>query len=123
MSLTVSPNSGCATTIRRAQGADLFHGCTFLDQKKPAGRGYGYVAVSRFKSRGGCHVYGKLRRTDFLPVGPEQEDEVLERGYESVSSDDDDGCGLEYAFSEGEGDCMDTQDPAEDQGNVLVDFV
>ncbi len=45
------------------------------------------------------------------------------RGYLSVSSDDDDGCGLEYAFSEGDGDNMDTLDPAEDQGNLLVDFV
>ena len=27
-----------------------------------------------------------------------KEDEVLERGYESVSSDDEDGQGLEYAF-------------------------
>ena len=33
------------------------------------GRGYGYVAVSRFKVRTGVYVYGKLRRTDFLPVG------------------------------------------------------
>ena len=33
------------------------------------GRGYGYVAVSRFKRRGGVYLYGKLRRTDFLPVG------------------------------------------------------
>ena len=33
------------------------------------GRGYGYVAVSRFKRRAGVHLYGKLRRTDFLPVG------------------------------------------------------
>ena len=31
-------------------------------------------------------MYGKLRRTDFLPVGTEPEDEVLERGVDSVSS-------------------------------------
>ena len=42
---------GYATTIRRAQGADLYQGCIYFDQKKfPAGRGYGYVAVSRFMS-------------------------------------------------------------------------
>ena len=36
-------------------------------------------------------MYGKLRATDFLPVGPEQEDEQLYRGVESesVSESDD----------------------------------
>ena len=36
-------------------------------------------------------MYGKLRATDFLPVGPEQEEEQLYRGIESesVSESDD----------------------------------
>ena len=90
---------GYATTIRRAQGASLEQGCIYFDQRNyAAGRGYGYVAVSRFKSRKGCHLYRKLRRTDFLPVGEANEGEVLERGYESLSSDGDDGQGLRYAF-------------------------
>ena len=62
------------------------------------------MAVSRFKTRAGCYLYGKLRRSDFLPVGPEQENEVLERGYESVSSGDSEGAGLEYAFADGQDD-------------------
>ena len=62
-----------------------------------AGRGYGYVAVSRFRSRGGCYLYGHKRRTDFLPVGGNEEDEVLKRGYESLTDDDEDGRGIEYA--------------------------
>ena len=37
-----------------------------------AGRGYGYVAVSRFRRRSGCYLYGRLRRADFLPIGEEQ---------------------------------------------------
>ena len=81
---------GYATTIRRAQGASLEMGCVYFDQKHHhAGRGYGYVGVSRFKSRAGVHLYGKLRRTDFLPVGDEQEDEVLERGWSSANTSDD----------------------------------
>ena len=48
--------------------------------------GYGYVGVSRFTTRQGCYLYGKLRRTDFLRVGEDREDEVLERGVDSVSS-------------------------------------
>ena len=89
---------GYATTIRRAQGADLMHGCLYFDQmKRPAARGYAYVGCSRFKTRGGCYVYGKIRRSDFLPAGEEKPDEVLERGYHSVDSEDNEGCGLEYA--------------------------
>ena len=92
---------GYATTIRRAQGADLYHGCIYMDLKhRAAARGYGYVAASRFKLRSGCYLYGKLRRTDFLPVGEENGNEVLERGYSSLSSDDSEGAGLEHAFSE-----------------------
>ena len=34
-------------------------------------------------------MYGKLRRTDFLPVGDKREDEVLERGVLSESSASD----------------------------------
>ena len=114
---------GYATTVRRAQGADLFHGCIYFEQKKRvATRGYGYVACSRFKSREGCYVFGKVRRSDFLPAGPEQAGEVLERGYDSVSSSDDEGKGLEYACADqGEYDA----DPvvSMDMGNNLVDFL
>ena len=72
-------------------------GCIFFDQKKrAAGRGYGYVAVSRFKSREGCFLYGRLRQTDFLPVGEDKESELTERGILSESTDSEDD-GLEFA--------------------------
>ena len=90
---------GYAQTIRRAQGADLDQGCIEFDHTRPAARGYGYVGCSRFKSRAGCHLFGKLRRTDFLPVGEPTADEVLERGYLTVDSDADDGCGHAAAFA------------------------
>ena len=90
---------GYATTTRRAQGLSLVHGCLYFDQAwRAAGRGYGYVAVSRFKTRNGVHLYGKIRRTDFLPVGGDVEEEVLERGHLSGSSDDEDGSGMDEAF-------------------------
>ena len=80
---------GYATTIRRAQGASLDHGCLYFDQKKHyAGRGYAYVGCSRFRSRAGCHLYDKLRQSDFLPVGADKEDEHWERGYDSLNSSD-----------------------------------
>ena len=54
------------------------------------------MAVSRSVSRKGCYLYGKLRRTDFLPVGEEREDAVLECGWDSETSSDDSEHGLQY---------------------------
>lgn len=56
------------------------------------------MAVSRFSSRLGCHLYGRIRRTDFLPVGEDRDDEVLEREYDSVDSSDDEDRGMQYNF-------------------------
>jgi hypothetical protein len=79
---------GYATTIRRAQGASLDNGCVYFELKRHhAGRGYAYVAISRFRTRAGCHLYGKLRQSDFLPVGIDRDDEVWERGEDSMNSD------------------------------------
>ena len=101
---------GYATTIRRAQGASLDLGCIYFDQRRHhAGRGYGYVGVSRFKTRAGCFLYGKLRQTDFLPVGEETTEEVLERGVESETSDEEE-MGMEHAFQGGESDIFDVSD-------------
>ena len=87
---------GYATTIRRAQGVSLSCGAVFFDQHRHAAhRGYGYVAVSRFRTQAGCYLYGTLRATDFLPVGPEQPDEQLYRGAQSESVSDEDDRGSE----------------------------
>ena len=101
---------GYATTIRRVQGVSLHMGCVYFNHHRhPAGRGCGYVGVSRFRSRRGCFLYGKLRRTDFLPVGEEKEEEVVGRGYLSVSDDSEDDSGLEHAFQGGGGAFDDTE--------------
>ena len=117
---------GYCTTIRRAQGADIFHGCLYMDNKwHAAARGYGYVGVSRFRSRQGVYLYGKLRRSDFLPVGPELESEAVKRGYLSVDSSDDEGAGLEYAFAGQEEESSEEDYGTTPCGNVInaVDFV
>ena len=113
---------GYATTVRRAQGADLYHGCIWFDQhKRHAPRGYGYVAVSRFKSRAGCFIYGKLRRTDFLPVGPELPDEQIERGYISATTDSEDE-GYRNQCDEGDSDYEETVDTTDHAGIISSDF-
>ena len=68
------------------------------------------------------YLYGKLRTSDFLPVGPDLESEHRERGYDSLSSGDSEGAGLEYAFSEAGSD-SDAHDPAAYAANFLNDFV
>ena len=79
---------GYATTIRRAQGATYWHGCIYFNHSYPPDRGYGYVAASRFKTRGGIYLYGKVRRTDWLPVGGNEAYEDTRRGSESDSDAD-----------------------------------
>ena len=46
----------------------------------------------------GVYLYGHKRRTDFLPVGGNPEEEVLKRGYESETEDED--VMPEYAYVE-----------------------
>ena len=81
---------GYATTIRRAQGASLHHGCLYFDHCYPPERGYAYVGVSRFRSASGVYHFGRIRRTDWLPVGPFVDGQQLERGQESKESGGDD---------------------------------
>ena len=72
--------------VRRAQGATYFHGCLYFDHSHPPEPGYGYVAASRFKSRNGIYLYGKVRRTDFIPVHAKGEG----RNYQHRRSDESD---------------------------------
>ena len=72
--------------------------------------------MDRFKSRSGCYLHGKLRRSDFLPVGEEQEDEILQRGYYSLSSDDEEGRDIEHAF----GDQASEPEDANDRRNTAT---
>ena len=81
------------------------------------------MACSRFKTKAGCFAYGKLRQTDFLPVGEPSGDEVLDRGYYSVSSSDEEGCEADEAFEEGNHEMVDVFDGFGTQGNALVDFL
>ena len=104
----------------------LLHGAFFkesagihFDQKKRrAGRGYGYVGVSRFKRRSGCNLFGKLRVTDFLPVGDEKEEEVRIRGKDSDSTHSSEE-GLEYAYASADSGA---EDMGEDAGLIPADF-
>ena len=72
---------GYATTIRRAQGASLDAGCLYFDHCYPPERGYAYVGASRFKTKQGVFLFGRVRRSDWLPVvgGGHQAEDVIDR--------------------------------------------
>ena len=67
-------------------------------------------------------MYGKLRVSDFLPAGEEDPDDVLERGYDSLSSAESDGCGLEHAYEGGDELYEDHPEAGPICDNLLVDF-
>ena len=79
---------GYATTIRKAQGASLPAVILYFDHCYPPERGYGYVGASRAQSKGGLYHYGRLRRTDWLPVDGSPDYEQVARGPESDSDSD-----------------------------------
>ena len=59
---------GYAMTIRRTQGCTLAMAGLHFD-RRVADRGYGYVGASRVKHRNDIFLMGRVRRTDWLPVG------------------------------------------------------
>jgi len=78
---------GYATTIRRCQGSTLDMGCLYFDHSYPPERGYGYVGCSRFRTKANIYHFGKVRRTDWLPVGQTDPMEQTARGPDSIASD------------------------------------
>ena len=80
---------GYAMTIRRAQGSTLALVGLWFNHKYPADRGYGYVGGSRVRFAEDLALVGKLRCTDWLPVGEEQEAERTQRGSSSESDHKD----------------------------------
>ena len=65
--------------------------------------------MSRFRTRAGVYLYGKMRRTDFLPVGGNESDEQVKRGYLSESTDSDE---------KGRYDMCSTGESSEEEGQL-----
>ena len=101
-------------------------GCVYFELKKHhAGRGYAYVAISRFRSRAGCHLFGVLRQSDFLPVGADKDSEHWERGYDSLNSSDSEYEGHRHvhgAFDSGDSDSESEYECVDLGGNALNTF-
>ena len=80
-------------------------------------RGYAYVGVSRFRTRKGCHLYGVLRQSDFMPVGADKEEEHWERGYDSLNSSDSEFEGHRHMGGEFEEDDFEGEYDKEDSNS------
>ena len=65
----------------------LSFGCLYFDHCHAPERGYGYVAVSRFRSKAGLYHFGRIRRTDWLPVSGDDTQEETKRSCDSDNSD------------------------------------
>ena len=80
---------GYAITMRRAQGSTLQTGALWFNHSYPADRGYAYVGASRFKKAKDLYLMGKVRRSDWLPVGSERDGQQLRRETDSESTDEE----------------------------------
>ena len=108
---------GYATTIRRAQGSTLRLVGLWFDHKYPADRGYAYVGSSRVRAAHDLFLVGRVKRSDWLPVGEEKPEEQTHRGVDSedTSSNSDAGSEDQGATS------SDSDVGSEDQGAASSD--
>ena len=72
------------------------------------------------QSRSVYETVDELWRSDFLPVGDEKDDEVLERGCYSLSSDDEEGPGREHLCGQDWNEADDASDVDVERGAALV---
>ncbi len=93
---------GYAMTMRRAQGSTLDAVALFFDRPVPD-RGYSYVGSSRVRCRACLFHVGRVRRTDWLPVGGDTRDfgEQVRRSAASISGSEDE---LDDEMTESDGD-------------------
>jgi hypothetical protein len=78
---------GWAMTTRKAQGCSLDYAVLYFDLFKPAPRGFAYVGASRVRTSGGLFYFGKVRRSDWLPVGGDTAGAIEQVGRGSDSED------------------------------------
>ena len=103
---------GYAMTIRRAQGATCELAGLWFDHTFPPDRGYGYVGASRVRIAIALFLMGKIRRTDWLPVGARDTDQVS-RGNSSKSTKRGSDSGSD---DHGESSDANAESGSEDQG-------
>ena len=81
---------GYAVTIRRAQGMSVRAAVLWFDHSYPADFGYAYVGASRACTAAGLYYAGRIRTSDWCPVGGDPDTMHTERGAESMSDPEGD---------------------------------
>ena len=77
---------GYAMTTRKAQGSSVDYAVLYFDLFKPAPRGFAYVGASRVRRSAGLFYFGKIRRSDWLPVNGDPMHEQPDRDDDSKDS-------------------------------------
>lgn len=98
-----------ATTMRRVQGATLDAVALYFDRRRPD-PGYAYVAASRVRTLAALWHIGRLRTSDWAPVGSEQG----QPGDDSMSTDSEEA-GY-YAMS----DASSSEGCPDDEGDAFA---
>ena len=90
---------GWCTTMRRAQGATLNHVALWMDRRLPD-KGYAYVGTSRARHRADVYLMGRVRRTDWRPVGPDRPEDQHQLSALSESTDPEEEASMTSMSSE-----------------------
>ncbi len=121
---------GWAMTTRKAQGASVDYAVLYFDLFCPAPRGFAYVGASRVRTSAGLFYFGKIRRSDWLPVGGDPMKEQVDRGADSLSSSEsgrapsidessDDECGISMGDDSGMGSMAGSVSSMADMNDLL----
>ena len=87
-------------TTRKAQGSSMDFAVLYFDLFKPACRGFAYVGASRVRLHTGLFYFGKMRRSDWLPVGGPMADQQVTRGSDSEDTAESDRAPSESDYEE-----------------------
>jgi hypothetical protein len=98
--------------MRRAQGSTLELVGLFFDRRR-ADRGYAYVGASRAKYKNDVYLLGRIRRSDWLPVGGDPRgNEQASPGPLSWSDSEEDDSG---SSSHSDEQSDESQEPSDDE--------
>ena len=112
---------GYATTIRKAQGATLDFLCLYFDAAMAPDPGYAYVGASRCRTAAGLYHFGRIRRSDWRPVGGCEDEQKFRSDYSEDSSEDYEGEEDDRRSHDGYSDCSDLCSEADQPDDPMVD--
>ena len=83
--------------------------------------GYAYVGASRCRTAAGLYHFGRIRRSDWRPVGGCEDEQKFRSDYSEASSEDYEGEEDDRRSHDGYSECSDLCSDAEQPGDPMVD--